>query len=46
MKKYLLRGLCVPQCEETCACSSLGFRNQNKCVTINCKKGGLALWQN
>lgn len=34
------------QLQETYASSSLGFRNQNKCVTTNCKKGGLALWQN
>jgi hypothetical protein len=46
MRENLTRGLCVPQREETYACSSLGFRNQNKCVTTNCKKGGLALWQN
>ena len=35
-----MKGACWSQGAETYACSSLGFQRQNKCVTINCEKGG------
>ena len=40
------KGVCLTQCKETFACSSLGFQNENvnTSVNTNCKKGGMTLW--
>ena len=39
-----MKGSCLPQGKETYAGSSLGFQRKNKCITINCKKGGVTVW--
>ena len=44
-EQLYLREHCSLQVQETYAGSSLGFRNQNTFVTINCKKGGVSVWQ-
>ena len=44
MNEKGLKGACWSQGKETYACSSLGFQRKNKCVTINCKKGGVTVW--
>ena len=44
MYKKSMKGACWSQGAETYACSSLGFQRQNKCVTINCEKGGMTVW--
>lgn len=37
----LKKGSCLTRGRETYACSSLGFRNENTSVNINCEKGGV-----
>jgi len=45
MRENLTRGLCVPQREETYACSSLGFRGKEKEYdAAQDKKGGVTVW--
>ena len=43
MKLSFMEGACLTRRKETYACSSLGFRYQNKRTNISSRKGGATL---